>query len=292
MKKQQTECSLCVKSSENRILLAFLLNLFFTFVETWGGLLTGSITILSDAIHDFGDCIALGMAWRMEKLSKRPPNPRYPFGYRRFSLMAGLVNNLILLLGGAVLIVTCTGRFFCPREINGVGMLIFAVFGIITNGAAMLLTAKGSNINEKTISMHMLEDVLTWMAVLIVGILMCFVNLPILDSLLSMGMTLVIACGAAKNLKRIFAVLTLRSPLTKEAYQKLEEEIRQYLEMGELEALRLYSMDGEDKRAEVEVVLFEELSAEEQDLLLVRIKDCCETYGVSHTMLQVSYRCT
>lgn len=292
MKKQQMECGIGVKNSENRILLAFLLNLFFTFVETWGGLLTGSITILSDAIHDFGDCIALGMAWRMEKLSKRPPNHRYQFGYRRFSLMAGLVNNLILLLGGAVLIVTCTGRFFCPREINGIGMLIFAAFGIITNGAAMLLTAKGNNINEKTISMHMLEDVLTWMAVLVVGILMCFVNLPILDSLLSMGMTLVIACGAVKNLKRIFAVLTLRSPLTEELYQKLEEEIKQYLGHGELEALRLYSMDGEDKRAEVEIVLFEEISVAEQKILLVWIKDCCKKYGVSHTILQVGYSFT
>ena len=283
MKKLKAEC-------ENRILCAFLLNLFFTFVEVWGGFLTGSITIFSDAIHDFGDCIALGMAWRMEKLSKRPPNDRYQFGYRRFSLMAGLVNNLILLVGGAVLMVTCTGRFFCPREINGEGMLVFAIFGILMNGAAMLLTAKGSNINEKTISMHMLEDVLMWVAALLVGIVMCFVEFPMLDSLLSMTMMLVIFCGAAKNLKRIFAVLTLRSPLTEEEYRSLKKEIVLHIGAGALESLRLYSMDGEDKRAEVTVILFEEISADEQDLLLTQITDCCGMYGICQTMVQIGYR--
>ncbi|MGN1083827.1 MAG: cation diffusion facilitator family transporter, partial [Lachnospiraceae bacterium] len=249
MNKNTVGCRVCVKKSENRILLAFLLNLFFAFIEVWGSIVTGSVTIFSDAIHDFGDCIALGMAWRMEKLSKKPPNERYQFGYRRFSVIAGLLNNLILLAGGVIIIVTCIQRFFCPKEINGAGMFVFAVFGILLNGAAMLLTAKGSNINEKTISVHMLEDVLTWVAVLIVGIVMCFFELPVLDSLLSIGMTIVIFCGVAKNLKRIFAVLTVRSPLREAEYRLLKEELAECAPSGTLENLRLFSMDGEDKNA-------------------------------------------
>ena len=141
MKKNVREGRICVKKSENRIMLAFLLNLIFTFVEIWGSVITGSVTILSDAIHDFGDCIALAVAWRMEKLSKRPANERYQFGYRRFSVVAGLINNMILLMGGVILIVTSVQRFFDPRPINGKGMLVFAVFGILINGIAMLLTA-------------------------------------------------------------------------------------------------------------------------------------------------------
>lgn len=289
MKKKKCREGLRVGKSENRILVAFLLNLFFTFVEIWGSMVTGSVTILSDSIHDFGDCIALGMAWRMEKLSKRPPNERYHFGYRRFSVVAGLINNLILLMGGGILIVTSVQRFFNPRPIDGKGMLLFAVFGILMNGAAMLLTARGKNINEKTISMHMLEDVLTWVAVLIVGAVMCVYPLPVLDSLLSVGMTLVIFAGVARNLKKIFRILTVRSPLTVKEYHKLQEQLTEINEFGGVEALRVYSMDGEDKNAEVCLVLYEELPAEDMEALYHQASRCLRQAGIRQSVIQIRF---
>lgn len=289
MKKNIREGGIRVRKSENRILLAFLLNLVFTFVEIWGSIVTGSVTILSDAMHDFGDCIALGMAWRMEKLSKRPANDRYHFGYRRFSVVAGLGNNIILLMGGVVLIVTSVQRFFAPRSIDGGGMVLFAVFGIVMNGMAMLLTAKGKNINEKTISMHMLEDVLTWVAVLVVGIVMCFFDLPVLDSLLSIGMTLVIFIGVAKNLKRIFAVITVRSPLEIKEYRMLQERLTELNSFGIVEELSLFSMDGEDKNAEVCLVLYEEISPEDMMLLFSAVTACCKEYGIGRVVIQFRY---
>ncbi|MCH5274084.1 MAG: cation transporter [Lachnospiraceae bacterium] len=290
MNKNTVGCRGCIKKSENRILLAFLLNLFFSFIEVWGGIVTGSVTIFSDAIHDFGDCIALGMAWRMEKLSKKPPNKRYHFGYRRFSVIAGLMNNLILLAGGVIIIVTCMQRFFYPKKIDGAGMFVFAVFGILINGIAMLMTAKGSNINERTISTHMLEDVLTWGAVLIVGIIMYFFELPILDSLLSIGMTIVIFCGVAKNLKRIFMVLTVRSPLTDGEYRRLKEELEGCVLLGKLENLRLYSMDGEDRNAEVFFRLSCRCSVMEHEALLKKTEECCKKYGIEQVIVQICYQ--
>ena len=287
MKKSTPDCGLKVRKSENRILLAFLLNLFFTFVEIWGSVVTGSVTILSDAIHDFGDCIALGMAWRMEKFSKKPPNERYHFGYRRFSVAAGLVNNLILLTGGVILIVTSVQRFFAPREINGRGMLLFAIFGILMNGIAMLLTSKGKNINERTISMHMLEDVLTWVAVFIVGCVMCFFDLPVLDSVLSICMTLVIFCGVARNLRKIFCVMTVRSPLETEKYRELQERLGQQLPLAVLRELRLFSMDGEENYGEVILVTKGECRAEETNQMIECAAVCCGEYGIHHTVVQV-----
>lgn len=289
MEKRVQESGQRVRKSENRIMVAFLLNLIFTFVEIWGSVLTGSVTILSDAIHDFGDCIALGMAWRMEKLSKRPANTRYTFGYGRFSVVAGLVNNMILLMGGVVLIVTSLQRFFYPRAIDGRGMLLFAVFGILLNGTAMLLTANGKNINEKTISMHMLEDVLTWVAVLIVGAVMCFYPLPVLDSLLSIGMTFVIFAGVAKNLKRILGVITVRCPLTEEEYSRLWGQLDALNEFGGVEALRLYSMDGEEMRGEVCLVFYEEIGTEDGMALFSAIRECCRGFGIAEAVIQFRY---
>lgn len=289
MKKKIRKAAHAGNRSETRILVAFLLNLFFTFVEIIGSVFTGSVTILSDAIHDFGDCIALGMAWRMEKLSKRPANERYQFGYRRFSVVAGLINNMILLMGGVILIVTSVQRFFDPRPINGKGMLVFAVFGILINGIAMLLTARGKSINERTISMHMLEDVLTWVAVLAVGTVMCFYELPVLDSVLSIGMTFVIFAGVLRNLKKIFGIITLRSPLAVPEYRKLQEALTERNVVGVLEDLRVYSMDGEDKIAEVCLVLYEEVGTEDFMQLERQTRACCETFGIGRVMVQIRY---
>lgn len=289
MQKKKREGKILVGKSENRILVAFLLNLVFTFVEVFGSVLTGSVTILSDAVHDFGDCIALAVAWRMEKISKRPANERYQFGYRRFSVVAGLINNVILLAGGLILIVASVQRFFNPRTIDGKGMLIFAVFGILVNGVAMLLTARGKNINEKTISMHLLEDVLTWVTVFCVGVVMCFYDLPVLDSLLSVGMTLVIFMGVFRNLKKIIAIITVRSPLGAEEYRKLKDSLDRINEVGGLEELRLFTMDGEDINAEVCLVIYEELGTEDMMQLFLRVRKRCEEEGIGHTVIQVRY---
>ena len=289
MKKYKGKERLRIGASENRILVAFLLNLVFTFVEIWGSAVTGSVTILSDAIHDFGDCIALALAWRMEKLSKRPANERYHFGYRRFSVVAGLLNNMILLMGGIVLIVTSVQRFFCPRAIDGRGMLVFAVFGILINGSAMLLTSKGKNINEKTISMHMLEDVLTWVAVFVVGVVMCFYDVPVLDSLLAIGMTFVIFVGVLRNLRRIFSIITVCSPFDVREYRNLQERLEGLNSVGVLEQLRLFSMDGEDKNAEVCLVLYEEISVEDMIRLYEQVGKCCKEFGILQTVIQIRY---
>lgn len=278
-----------MKKPETRILLAFLLNLMFTFVEVWGSILTGSVTIFSDAIHDFGDCIALGMSWRMEKFARRPPNDKYHFGYGRFSVVAGLINNLILLIGGGVLIVTSVQRFFDPRPIDGKGMLVFAVFGILVNGAAMLLTSKGKNLNERAISMHMLEDVLTWVAVLVVGSVMCFYDLPVLDSVLSIGMTLIIFAGVAGNLKGIFSVLTVRSPLGKTEYRMLWEKIDGLNGVGTVEDLRVFTLDGEAMQGEVCLVLFEPVECYDLADLFDVVRECCRESGLERTVIQIRY---
>lgn len=196
---------------ENRMLFAFLLNFLFAVIEVIGGLLTGSVTIMSDAIHDFCDSFALFLAFFCEKISLRKPDRKYPFGYRRFSVLSGLANNL-LLAGCSIFIIWNSIRLsFLPRSVNGGGMFLFAIFGILVNGAAMLLTSKGKNVNVKTVSIHMLEDVLTWFSVLVVGLIMFFLPVPALDTILSVVIAVVVLLSALKNLVDIFFLLSMRS---------------------------------------------------------------------------------
>lgn len=273
-------------SSERRILLAFALNLFFAVLEVFGGLFTGSVMIFSDAIHDFGDCLVLGISWGMERISGRPADEKYPFGYRRFSVLAGLINSLILLIGGTIMIVTAVERFFESREINGIGMLLFSVFGILINGAAVLITSKGNNINEKSISTHMLEDVLTWIAVLVVGVVLCFKDIPALDSILAIVMTLVIFFGVMKNLKRVFAVLIMRSPLCGEQYAELINRLHQNLGAETKVSVRVFSMDGERHIAFVELGEEGEETLFEQTQRNREIRTLFLEYGIDTVLIQ------
>ena len=141
--------------------------MFFVVVEIVGGVLTNSFAILSDAIHDLGDCIAIGCAYILEKVSEKAPDEKYTYGYRRYTLVSAIITSLILVGGSIFVIFGSVERLGEPREIHGLGMLIIAVLGVIINGVAVLRTHKGKGANEKAISLHMLADVLGWVAVLI-----------------------------------------------------------------------------------------------------------------------------
>ncbi|HAZ19495.1 MAG TPA: cation transporter, partial [Clostridiales bacterium] len=157
--------------ASKHILVAFLLNLSFVFIEIIGGIYTNSIAILSDAVHDFGDCLALGCAWILEKVSEKKPDDHYTFGYKRYSLLSALITAVVLVAGAAAVIYSSVLRWMEPVEIKAKGMLIIAVLGVLVNGVAVLKTSRGHGANEKAISLHMLEDVLGWVAILVGSLL-------------------------------------------------------------------------------------------------------------------------
>lgn len=149
------------------ISLAFFLNLGFCIIELIGGLLTNSVAILSDALHDFGDSVALGLAWVFQKKSEQKPDDKYTYGYRRFSLLSAIINSIILVAGSAFVLFESIKRIIEPAETNAKGMLLLAILGVAVNGVAILRLRKGGSVNERVVSLHLMEDVLGWVAVLI-----------------------------------------------------------------------------------------------------------------------------
>ena len=193
------------KASGN-IRTAFFLNLSFTLVEIVGGILTNSIAIMSDALHDLGDSISLGLSWKLQNLSERKRDQKFSFGYRRFSLLGSLINGLVLIAGSILILSEAIPRLFNPETPHAKGMLALALLGIVVNGAAVFKLQKGKSLNERAVSWHLLEDVLGWFAVLVVSIVMMFKNMPILDPVLSIIITLWVLYNIAGNLKKTFFV--------------------------------------------------------------------------------------
>jgi cobalt-zinc-cadmium efflux system protein len=179
---------------------AFFLNASFTLIELVGGILTGSMAILSDAVHDLGDSLSLGLSWWLDRRSKKAGDETFSLGYRRFSLLGALINSLVLTVGSIVIITEVIPRLFDPSTPHVQGMLGLAILGVIVNGAAVFRLKGGETMNEQVLSWHLLEDVLGWFAVLIVSIVLMFWELPILDPLLALLITAFILFNVIRKL--------------------------------------------------------------------------------------------
>ena len=198
--------------TERNIFIAFLLNLSFSVFEFIGGIITGSVAIMSDAVHDIGDAASIGISFFLEKKSKGKPDEKYTYGYARYSVVGGLITTLILLLGSVMVIYNAVNRIIEPTEIDYTGMIIFAVVGVCVNFCAAIFTREGGSLNQKAVNLHMLEDVLGWLVVLMGAIVMKFTDFALIDPILSIGVALFIFINAVKNLKEVVDLFLEKTP--------------------------------------------------------------------------------
>jgi cobalt-zinc-cadmium efflux system protein len=194
-------------SDVKNIKVAFFLNVTFTIVEIIGGFFTNSIAILSDAVHDLGDSLSLGMAWYFQKKAKKGSDKLFSYGYKRFSLLGAIINSIVLIVGSIFILTEAIPRLFHPEQAEVKGMFLLAILGLIVNGAAVLRLKKGHSINEKVVSLHLLEDVLGWAAILVGSIVMFFFDLPIIDPIMSVFIAIFVLNNVYKNIKQTLHII-------------------------------------------------------------------------------------
>jgi cobalt-zinc-cadmium efflux system protein len=191
--------------ASGNIKAAFFLNLAFTLLEIIGGIWTNSLAILSDSIHDLGDSLSLGLAWYLDRFSKKGMDQKFSYGYRRFSLLGALINAIILIIGSLFILVKAIPRLIDPEPSNAQGMILFSIVGILANGLAFIRLKDAKTLNAKVIAWHLIEDVLGWVAVLVVSIALLFSDIQILDPILSILITLYVSYNVIANLKKTLA---------------------------------------------------------------------------------------
>ena len=239
--------------TEKNILIAFLLNLGFSVFEFFGGIFTGSVAILSDAVHDLGDALGIGVSWFLERKSKRTADDTYTYGYARFSVLGSVFTCGILLLGSVGVIVSAIGRLMHPVPIRYDGMILFAVVGVAVNLAAAFVTRKGESLNQKAVNLHMLEDVLTWVVVLVGAMVMRFTDWVMLDPLVSIGVAVYIFIHAIGHLREAADIFLEKVP---EGYSVATVKARvEALEgVGDAHHVHIRSIDGYTHAASLHVV--------------------------------------
>ncbi|ASQ90014.1 cation transporter [Prosthecochloris sp. GSB1] len=275
-------------ASGRNIRTAFFLNLGFTAVEFIGGIVTNSTAILADAVHDLGDSVALGQAWYFERLSGEKGNRRYTYGYRRFSILGAILSTAVLLGSSLFVIVEALPRIFDPQPVHAEGMAVLAVFGIAVNGLAMSRLSKDSGMNARTVALHLLEDVLGWAAVLVTAIVLLFADIPVLDPILALGITVYILTGVVRNLMKLVPVLLQAAPEEIDI-EALEEEILNMEHVRSAHHAHLWSMDGRQAVFSVHLDVDKPLSPAEYRSVKEAMRDLVEKYGIHHSTVEIEF---
>jgi cobalt-zinc-cadmium efflux system protein len=277
-------------ASENTqsIKVAFFLNLGFTLLEIVGGLWTNSLAILSDSIHDLGDSLSLGLSWYLSKVSDRGNDHKYSYGYRRYSLLGALVNTLVLIFGSVLVLTRAIPRLLNPEPTNAQGMVLFAIVGILVNGAAVLRLRGQKGLNARMAALHLMEDALGWLAVLIVSIILLFKDLPFLDPALSIVITTYVLYKVIVNLKKTVGLFLQRVPEEINIHE-VEDHLLAIEDVQSIHHTHVWSLDGEHHVLSTHVVVSDETPREALVSLKKTIKDYVLGLNIEHVTVEVEF---
>jgi len=267
--------------TEKKILITFILNLAFAVFEYVGGILTGSVAILSDAVHDVGDALTIGISWFLERKSHKRANDRFTYGYARYSVLGSVITTVILLCGSALVLARAVWGIVNPQPINYNGMIILAIVGAGVNLFAAVLTSHGESLNQKAVNLHMLEDVLGWLVVLVGAVIMRFTGFALIDPIMSIAIAVFVIVMAIKNLKEGLNIFLEKAP-EHVSVKEIKEELQEIDGVLDVHHIHLWTMDGQSIYVTMHVV-----TNEDAHTLKHEVREKLEEMGIGHATLEL-----
>ena len=267
---------------------ALVLNTAFTVIEFVGGIYTNSIAILSDAIHDLGDSVAIAASLMLEKQAGKGRTSRFSYGKRRFSTLAAFITSLILLVGSVVILFEAIPRFFNVEPVKTTGVLWLAVIGILFNGAALLRLRSGHqhSLNQRAVMLHLLEDTLGWIAVLIGAIIMYFTHWYWIDPLLSVAIALFVLYNASRNIFSVLKIFLQAIPSSFDE-QALTAKLKALPEVVDIHDMHAWTMDGEKNVLSLHLVVKQSMDMTSLNTLLQKAETIIRGQNIQHPTIQI-----
>jgi cobalt-zinc-cadmium efflux system protein len=287
-----TDSEHSANGSSRPLLIALCITLVFAFVEVAGGLLSGSLALLSDAGHMFTDVLAIGLSLGAAIIALRLPTKKHTFGFHRVEILVALINGITLGVLSILIIIEALGRFEHPRSIDSSLMLIVAIIGLGVNILGMLILRENSkeNLNVKGAYLHMMGDLLSSIGVIVAALLIQFYGLTAADPLISIGIGLVIIVGAYRLVRQSTIVLLEAVP----EHIDLEEVSKALLMVKGVEGVHdlhawtltsgVYSMDLH--------ILVGDRSVSSCNPMVQQVKELLkEKFQIKHTTIQLESCC-
>ena len=273
------------------LFISILLNIVITAAQVVGGLISGSLALLSDALHNFSDVISLIISYVAEKLSKKKASFQKTFGYKRAEILAAFINAATLIIVAVLLIIEAVERFQNPQEIESNLVIWLSLIAILGNGFSVLLLKKDSeaNMNMKSAYLHLLTDMMASVAVLIGGLLMKYYQLFWVDSVLTFAIALYLIWMGFDLLKNSTKVLMLFTPDSTPIH-KIVDEINRFESIKNVHHVHIWQLNEEEIHLEAHIDFNEDITLSQFDIILHKIEDLLlHKYDINHVNIQPEF---
>ncbi len=276
--------------SSTRLGLSILLNLTITIAEIIGGVVSGSLSLLSDALHNFSDTASLGISLVALKVSARKPDQSKTFGYRRAQIIGALINLVTLVLIAIFLIREAIERYFNPQPILAGVMLIVAAVGLLANlgTAALLHRQSKQSLNIRSAFVHVLGDAFSSIGVLLAGLLISFFKLYIADTILTLLISAYILIHTTQLLRRTIHILMQGAPEDIDL-EEIITTVKSVAEVQDIHHIHIWQLDEAQSNLEAHIVI-DQLNYTEMDCIKQSIKKLlADTFNIRHSTLEFEY---
>lgn len=274
-----------------KLIISIFLNLLITVCQVIGGIISGSLSLLSDALHNFSDVLSLIVSYVATVLSKKEASTNKTFGYKRAEIIAAFVNASTLMIVAVILIEEAIERFYDPQEVESNLVIWLALLGICANGFSVLLLKKDadSSMNMKSAYIHLLTDMMASVAVLIGGLLMKFYQIYWIDPLLTLLIALYLIYMGYALLKASTKVLMLFTPETIEV-QKIVVSISKIEPIRNVHHVHIWQLNEEEVHLEAHIDFKEDITLSQFDVILNEIEEkVYHEFDINHVNIQPEF---
>lgn len=275
------------KKSTKHIRTALSLNIIFTIVQVFGAIFTNSVALLSEVVRNIGDILSITVSYILEKRSQRRANQEFTYGYARYSILGSILSTFFLIFSSIIVLITTIPRFINPEVVDYEKMFVFALIGLILNGIGTFKTFYGKGINEQAVSLHLLEDLLTWIGVLIVSVIMRVWNVPILDPIVSVIITVFIFRKGLQHLDEAFSIFLEKTPKNI-SVEKVRKQIYSLANVKDILELHVWTLDGIKDYATIRVLVNKKTTYEEYEKLKEQIRAIFNTFSIEHSTIEIT----
>lgn len=279
------------KSESRNLFITIFLNFVITIVEIIGGILSNSLSLLSDALHNFSDGLAILIAYIAVKVSRKESNVKKTFGYKRIQILAALFNSVVLIVVCVFLLFEAYERFMEPQEIKSIPMFVVALVGLIANIIGVLLLKKHSrhNINIKSAYLHLIGDSLSSVAVIVGGILIYFFQVYWVDPLITVLISIYLIKATISVLFETYHILMQGTPKNIRI-KELQREVENIPGVKGIHHIHVWNLSDTDIHFEAHVDLEKDIPVSESESILRRTETILlQKFGINHVTLQMEY---
>ena len=277
--------------NSRNLLISIFLNIAITVAQVIGGIVSGSLALLSDALHNFSDVISLIISWIANKLVKKKASLKRTFGYKRAEILAAFINATTLIVVAVLLIFEAIERFRNPQEIESNLVIWLSIIAILGNGFSVLLLKKNAdnNMNLKSAYLHLLTDMLASVAVLIGGLLMKYYEIWWIDSVLTLAIAVYLVVMGWDLLKNSFKVLMLFTP-DSTSVKSIVEDIQTIDAVKNVHHVHIWQLNEEEIHLEAHIDFKEDITLSQFDVILNSIEELIyHKYDINHINIQPEY---